>query len=428
MILHCPMMHRWLPAAKRPLDACLDAPPSKSVTHRALVAAALADGVSTVARPLDALDTRATVSGLEALGFPVVSEAGDLLVHGRGGRVAGGGRLDLNESGTSLRLLTAVAALGRASSRLDGAVRLQRRPLGPLTRALGSLGARVSGHGLPMTVGGTPFHGGEVSVPGSPSSQFASALMLIGPCLAGGLTLHIEPPAVSLPYIALTAEVMRAFGAEATRVEDLEWRIGMAPYVARTYLVEGDHSSASYFLAAPLIAGGRVRIRNLNSGSRQADACFSQILARLGAVIRTGTDWIEVGGSGELAGFDVSLNHAPDLVPTVAMLGLFASGASVIRDVPHLRSKESDRLHQLAVNLQRLGRVVRVCGDRLEIDASRAEPDPFVVETDGDHRIAMAFALAGLRVPGLAIDDADCVTKSNPGFWTDWNAMLGTSG
>jgi 3-phosphoshikimate 1-carboxyvinyltransferase len=413
-----------LPSVDHPIDARICAPSSKSVTHRALVAAALAEGDSEIIRPLDARDTRATLSGLEVLGIPVSVAAGRWTVRGQCGRIAGGGRLDLEESGTSLRLLTAVAALGTAASRIDGAARLRQRPLSELIATLRTLGARVVHDRLPLEVGGTPLRGGDVRVDGSRSSQFASALMLIGPYLEGGLRIRMEPPAVSLPYVELTRAVMRDFGVETTTLEALTWRIPAGRYRATEFSVDGDHSSASYFMAAPLVVGGCVRVERIDPGSVQADACFPRILERLGARVRSGETWIEIRSDGGVPAFDLSMGHAPDLVPTVAALALFSDGPSVIRDIAHLRLKESDRMRQLAVNLRRLGRPVEIREDRLEIGGPGTDLQAARIETAGDHRIAMAFALVGLRVPGLSVDDADCVTKSNPNFWNDWKSML----
>ncbi len=417
-------MPRTLPSAHRPLDAIVTAPSSKSVTHRALIAAALADGESDIVRPLDARDTRATAAGLEGLGVPVSMHGDRWSVCGRDGRIAGGGRFDLEESGTSLRLLTAVAALGDAASRLDGAPRLRERPLGELITSLRSLGARVVGDRLPIDAGGTPFHGGEVHVDGSRSSQFASALLLIAPCLERGLTIRAGASSVSLPYVELTRQVMRAFGVESIELKPQVWHVASGRYTARTFVVDGDHSSASYFLAAPLLVGGRVRVRHLDPDSPQADAALQQILESLGAQVERGEDWVEVRSDGGVPAFDLSMAHAPDLVPTVALLGLFAEGPSTIRDIAHLRLKESDRIEQLGLNLRRLGREIELHDDRMFLGETRSAPGAVTIETAGDHRMAMAFALAGLRVEGMSVDDADCVAKSNPRFWEDWESML----
>lgn len=417
-------MLRLLPSTDRLLEARVHAPPSKSVTHRALVAAALASGESEVHRPLVARDTRATSAGLSALGLPVRETGTCWTVAGRSGEVPGGGRLELDESGTSLRLLAAVAALGREPSRIDGAPRLRERPLSEALAALRELGAGIHGERLPLSLGGTPFRGGEVSVDGSRSSQFASALLLIGPCLPDGLVLRMPPPVVSLPYVELTCAVMRDFGVDVAKPEPLVWQVPGGGYRPTSFSVEGDHSSSSYFLAAPLVAGGRVRVEALDAGSSQADACFLSILEQLGATVRHGERWVEVASSAGVPSFDLSLGHAPDLVPTVAALGLFAEGRATIRDVAHLRLKESDRIEQIARNLRRLGRPVEARDDRLEIGPPAGPPTPGRVETAGDHRIAMAFALAGLAIRGVEVDDDACVDKSNPDFWNAWESML----
>jgi 3-phosphoshikimate 1-carboxyvinyltransferase len=404
-----------------PLDAVLSATPSKSVTHRALVAAALADGQSALHGPLDAHDTRATRDGLSSLGIEIRSESGRWLVRGCSGRVPGGGALALGESGTTMRFLTAVAALGETPSRLDGAPRLRERPLGDLASALGQLGGSLRSDaetgGLPLTAGGGSLRGGTVSLPGSPSSQYASALLLVAPRLPGGLALSIEPPAVSLPYVELTERVLRAFGVEVTRESELSWRVAGGGYAGRDYHIEGDHSSASYFLAAAAIVGGRVRVHNLDSNSAQADARLGTILRDLGCRVETGDDWVEVEGDGKIPGFDLDLGDAPDVVPTLAVLALFADGPSVLRGVAHLRHKESDRLEVLARNLRALGRHAVAFDDRLVVEP----PPPCLggarIGTAGDHRMAMAFAIAGLRVDGIQIEDPACVAKSNPSFW-----------
>lgn len=343
---------------------------------------------------------------------------------GRGGCITGRAHLDLGESGTSLRLLTAVAALGAAASRIDGAPRLRERPLDELLTALRTLGAGVQGDHLPIEVGGTPFHGGDIHVDGSRSSQFVSALMLIGPRLPGGLRIRMEPPAVSLPYVELTRAVMQRFGVETTSPEPLAWSIPEGHYRPASFAVDGDHSSASYFMAAPLLTGGSVRLERIDPRSAQADAAFPRILEQLGARVHRGETWIEIRSGGGVPAFDLSMGHIPDLVPTMAVLGLFSDGPSVIRDIAHLRLKESDRMEQLALNLRRLGRPVEIHENRLILGEPAAEPATTQIETAGDHRIAMAFALAALRIKDLSLDDADCVAKSNPGFWADWEAML----
>jgi len=420
---------RRIRCAKSAPSAAFRAPPSKSVTHRALVAAALARGRSAVRNPLDADDTRVTREGLSALGVPVTDESGTWVVEGRDGLVAGGGRLDLRESGTSARLLLALSALGEAPSVLDGDPRLRERPIADLAEALERLGARVvpgdrSGK-LPLEAGGVPPSGGRVEVPGDATSQYASALLLVGSRLPHGLDLTMRLPAVSLPYVRITERVLADFGVRV-RNDGLRWLVAPTRYRGREYVVEGDWSSASYLLAAAAVTGGRVTVDGVSASSAQADARLPAILRRTGCVVDVGRDRVEVRGGARWTGFDLDMNEAPDLVPTLAALAAFADGPCVIRGVGHLRHKESDRLETIASNLNAVGRPASVVGDRLEIGAPAGRLHGARIATASDHRIAMAFAVVGLRVEGVEIDDPGCVAKSHPGFWDQFEVLEGS--
>ena len=398
------------------------------MTHRALITAALADGPSEIVGPLESDDTDITRQGLASLGFETRVEPGRWRVQGGGGDVPGGGSLTLGDSGTSARFLVALAAMGRDPSDLDGSRRLRGRPMAGLLDVLHRLGARVEpggAKGLPVRVGGSPLQGGPAGLPPGPTSQFASALLLIAPRLPGGIDLTLEPPAASGPYVELTAEVMGSFGIRVERPEPLRWRVPGAGYEGRVYEVEGDHSAASYFLAAAAITGGRVRMEGLDPASAQPDRRLGGILEQLGCRLSRGEDWIEVRGGRRFDGFDLDLNDAPDLVPTLAVMALFADGPTRLRGIAHLRVKESDRLETLAANLRALGRAARALDDRLEIDAAEGSLHGARIETASDHRIAMAFALAGLRVAGIELDDPACVAKSNPAFWTQYRELGG---
>lgn len=413
--------------ARGALDVAVDAPPSKSVTHRALVAAALASGETTLVGPLDADDTRITLRGLAALGVEVRVDRDRWWIRGCPATLPGGAKIELGESGTSARLLTAVAALGSRPSTLDGAERLRQRPLRELTQALIGLGADVrstgAGTDLPLTAGGLRPRGGTVSVEASRSSQFASALLLVAPRLSRGLQLRLTPPVVSAPYVRLTAAVLCDFGVRVEHESELRWTVAAQDYAGREYAIEGDHSSASYFLASACVVGGRVRVRGLRAGSAQADARLGPLLAGLGCEVRGSRDRIDVRGSGNVPAFDVELADAPDLVPTVAVLGLFADGPCTIRGIAHLRLKESDRLELLAANLRALGRPAQAREDRLEIGPPPAALRGARLPTAGDHRMAMAFAVAGLRLDGVRVEQPDCVAKSFPRFWQSFAAI-----
>jgi len=424
------MRKRTIRIAAGPIDCEFCAAPSKSVTHRALVTAALASGVSTIRNPLDADDTRVTRDGLISLGVAIRSLDDAWIVEGAAGPLPGGGELYLGESGTSARFLTAVAVLGTSPSGLDGAPRLRERPMRELATALTRIGGAVrlsDSGGLPLRVGGQVAQGGEIRLPSGRSSQFASALLLIAARLGKGLDLELEPPVVSLPYVALTAAVLEQFGVDIKRIDELRWRVRPGEFHGREYRVDGDHSSASYFLAAAALLRGKVRVVGLDPHSDQPDARFGRILRRAGCTVTTGSDWIEVVSSGDVAPLDLELGDAPDLVPTLAVLALFAEGASTLRGIAHLRHKESDRLEVLARNLRDLGRDAQAGEDYLYVAPRSGALHGALIRTDSDHRMAMAFAVAGLRQPGIRIDDANCVTKSNPRFWDEFERIEGVT-
>ena len=421
------MNSRRIELAKAALDATLRAPASKSLTHRALVAAALADGSSTIRGPLVATDTRVTARALAALGVPVEMNEESWFVRGCRGVVPGGGALSLEDSGTSLRLLLAVAALSPSPSTLDGTARLRERPVEELADALRGMGAQVcsaGAAGLPLRAGGSAPRGGAVELFAGRSSQFASALLLVGSRLPEGLDLRLRPPAVSLPYIDLTVATLERFGIDVRRVGPLRWKVAPGGYAGRDLAIEGDHSTASYFLAAAAVAGGTVRVTGLDPESAQADRRLGSLLSDLGCEVQRGEDWVEVRGTGRIPAFDLVLTDAPDLVPTVAAIGLFSDGPSTVRGVAHLRHKESDRLELLARNLTALGRPSRVVSDGLVLEGPQAQLRGGTIVTGSDHRIAMAFAVAGLRLDGVTVDDADCVGKSDPGFWERLEALV----
>jgi 3-phosphoshikimate 1-carboxyvinyltransferase len=297
-----------------------------------------------------------------------------------------------------------------------------------LADALIRIGGTVSlsgSLGLPLRAGGASPRGGEVRLPSGRSSQFASALLLIAARLRHGLDLQLESPVVSLPYVELTGAVLGRFGIAVERLGSLRWRVRPSEFRGSEYRVEGDHSSASYLLAAAALVGGRVRVEGLDPNSAQADARFGRILERVGCALTTGADWIQVVSTGEVAPLDLEIGDAPDLVPTLAVLALFAEGASTLRGIAHLRHKESDRLDALARNLRSLGREASAGADYLHVAARTGPLRGATIRTASDHRVAMAFAVAGLRRRGIRIDDPICVSKSNPRFWRQFARLEG---
>lgn len=418
------MNFRPIRPGRGPLDATVRAPGSKSVTHRALVVAALATGDSEVRFPLDSEDIRATVDGLRAVGAVLEPVAGHWRVRGCGASVAGGGEANLGESGTSMRLLAAVAALGGSPTRFQGAGRLADRPMEELYGALRALGATVETAGpdraLPARIGGSTMRGGRVVVGASRSSQFASALLCVGARLPGGIEVRLDPPVVSRPYIDLTVEVLGAFGIAVRQDGERRWSVREAAYAGRRFDVECDHSAAAFLEVAAAVRGGTVHVEGLRAESVQPDARLGRLLREIGCDVSVDTTGVRITGGGAIPGFEVDLSEAPDLAPAVSILALFSPAPCTLHGLSHLRFKESDRLTVLASNLAALGRAVEIRGDSMHFAAQ----DPGMlagvrIATAGDHRIAMAFAVAGLVLPGVEIADPDCVAKSYPGFWDD---------
>lgn len=414
----------------RPPDVELTLPGSKSFTNRALLIAALAEGRSTVREALLSDDTRYMAIALRALGFSVELDETrqEFAVEGQGGRIpAGHATLDVGNAGTAARFLTAALALGAGRYVLDGSARMRKRPAQPLLDALGQLGARaraLNGDGCPpLVVEGGPIRGGRVTVDGSQSSQFASALCLVGPVIPDGLTVEVTGGVVSEPFLRLTAASMRAFGA-APKIESSGGRlvISVPPtgYRAREYLVEPDATAASYFLAAAALTGGRVRVLGLGRGSAQGDLGFVEVLSALGATCVIAEEHVEVVGPKDgdtLGGLDVDMGRISDTWMTLAALAPFAREPVTIRGVGHTRRQESDRVSAMATELQRLGARVDEVEDGLTVHPSAASLHGAHVQTYDDHRIAMSLALVGLRVPGVVIEGAECVSKTFPEYF-----------
>jgi len=403
------------------IDLSITAPPSKSFSHRALVAAALARGSSSIEDPLISDDTTITATALRSLGVPLVWEGGVVRITGVDGRfpTREEALLDLGDSGTSMRFFAALALLAGNPVVLQGSPRMHERPIGPLVSALREVGGEVRYLGKegypPLRVAGA-LRGGDVVVDGSISSQFISALLMAAPCGEGDLSLTVSPPPVSRSYLDLTAGVMSAFGAPLDRKDYTRFFVkGGTGYRGRTYSIEGDFSSASYFLATGAVCGGRVRVGNLNRESPQGDRRFPEILEEMGCRVRWDSAGILLESHGSLSGVDVEMSGSPDTVQTLCAVAAFARSPTRISGIDHLRHKESDRIQATAGSLRTLGGDVRVEGDTVTI-----HPRPLhggVIDPEGDHRTAMAFAVIGLGAGGVTIRDAECVSKSYPQFW-----------
>jgi 3-phosphoshikimate 1-carboxyvinyltransferase len=404
-------------------------PTSKSLTNRALVAAAVADGGNLVS-PLDCTDTRVLATALAGAGWPIAwgtdIEIGKRAVPGQ--QV----HLDLEDSGTGSRLIVALLAASPGSFIVDGSVRLRERPMRPLIDALFRLGAgvRSSDGFLPVEIEGASLDGGKVEVQPEVSSQFVSALVMAGPLMRDGLNLEVFGPLPSAPYLDLTVDVLRAFGAELDVSDDRRrWNVQPTPLQRTRYSVEGDWSAAAFFLAAVAIAGGEVELETLDPASRQGDRAVIRILADAGLDF----DWHGgrlIARGPVIAPISADLRQTPDLFPALAAAAACAPPGSRFFGLDHLKHKESDRLSVMVQNLERLGAKLNVRGSEAEIEKTvdGGSGTPRAVTAAGDHRIAMAMAVTALSAGPLALDDPDCVSKSFPQFWKLWDRLLGNRG
>ncbi len=402
-------------------DAAVDVPGSKSLTNRALVPAALAQGVSRLTNALFSDDTVVMVESLRRLGFEVQVDERTLtmLVEGRGGVIpSNAADLFVGNAGTAARFLTAMVTLGRGRYRIDGVERMRERPIQDLLDALTMLGAvaTATNGAPPVEVDARGLPGGRAVIRGDVSSQFLSALLMAAPYAAGDVEVAVEGRLVGAPYVEMTLVVMDAFGVEVEQEGLRRFRIRSGQrYRAREYAVEPDASSAAYFFAAAAITGGRITVPGLSAESLQGDARVVDLLEQMGCTVERGPRHLAVRGARALRGIDVDLGGMSDQTMTIAAIAPFADGPTRIRGVAHIRHQESDRLAATAAELRRLGQEVDEQADGLVITPRPVRPA--IVQTYGDHRIAMAFAVTGLRVPGIAIADPGCVAKTFPDFF-----------
>jgi 3-phosphoshikimate 1-carboxyvinyltransferase len=354
---------------------------------------------------------------------------GAFAVTGTGGRLqACSDPLYLGNSGTSMRLLTAVAALGRGEYRLTGSERMGSRPIAQLIDGLTQIGVPV--HSLantgcpPLAVTGGRVRGGQLTLDCSLSSQYLSALLLIAPYTAEGLDITVSAGPVSRPYIDMTVAVMEDFGVGVAREGYRRFRVaGGRRYRAGRYEVEADASQAGYFWAAAAITGTTITVRGTAGGSLQGDSRLIELLAAMGCRVAAAAEGITVSG-GPLRAITADMRDMPDMVPTLAVVAAFARGTTTVRNVAHLKAKESDRIAAVVSELNRMGVSARAAADGLTVTGG--QPTGAVIETYDDHRIAMSFALAGLKVPGVVIRDPDCVKKSFPNYWQVFETLFAT--
>lgn len=416
------------PQATGPLSAVVELPGSKSLTNRALVLAALADGRSVVRRPLRSRDTELMAAALRVLGVEVTDDGDDWVIEGVPGPLQPRGTsIDVGNAGTVARFVPAVAALASGPVAFDGDPRVRERPLAPLLKALASLGVSLSSvDGLPTTVHGTgSVRGGAVSVDATQSSQLVSGLLLAAPRFDKGVVATHEGGRLpSVPHLAMTVDALRASGAEVDDSTAGVWRVAPGPLLPRDAAVEPDLSTAAAYLAAPLVAGGAVTVDGWPADTRQPGAVLPDLLEQMGGVVSRTATSVTVSAGGDLVGIEADLGDAPELTMVLTALAALASTPSRFRGVAHIRLQETDRLKALATELNAIGGDVTETEDGLTVVPSALGPG--VLASYDDHRIAMAWAVLGLGVAGIEVDDIGTTRKTVPDFVGSWSALLGS--
>jgi 3-phosphoshikimate 1-carboxyvinyltransferase len=405
-----------------PVDANVSVPGSKSIANRALVCASLAEGTSELANVPDGDDTVAMLDCLHQLGLDAELDGERVSVTGVGTDwTKGPHTLHAALAGTTSRFVTALASLSSDQITVDGHPPLRSRPFGPLHEALAQLGVAVtpgeSFGNLPVTIQGPPTTG-RAAIRGDVSSQYVTALMLIGPYLPGGLRLHLTTELISRPYVDLTAAVMGWFGCSQVGVGEHLITVAPGEYAPSNVSIEPDASSASYPLAIAAVVGGAVQVDGLGTTALQGDSRFADHLAAMGCDLERDERMVRVRRSEPLSGIDIDMADVSDLVPTMAVVAAFADSPSRIRGVGFIRGKESDRLGDLANELRKAGADVTETDDGLDIRPSAELLRPARLATHHDHRLAMAFAVLGSAIEGVEVEDPGVVSKSWPGFWT----------
>jgi 3-phosphoshikimate 1-carboxyvinyltransferase len=405
---------------QRAPDATIRVPGSKSVTNRALIIAALAQGHSRILNPLFSDDSFWLMNALVRLGIDISAdgESGEVYVRGQSGEIyARSVDLFVGNAGTVARFLPPVLALGRGPYTVDGVPRMRERPVADLVDAMRQLGVAVDYAGeharFPLTIKGGGIRGGEVRVSAGESSQFVSGLLMASPYAEAPVTLHPQGRN-EWPYVGITVALMRAFGVEVVEANG-RFTVAPAMYSSREYEVEPDASGASYFMAAAAVTGGRVRIPGLGSSSPQGDLRFAEVLRHMGCKVEITSNNVEVIGPDRLQGVEVDMNAFSDTMITLSAIAPLATTPTTIENIAHTRLQETDRLSAVATELNRLGIETHTTSSSIRIIPGQIRPG--VVRTYGDHRMAMAFAVTGLVVSGIRIGDPGCVTKTFPGYF-----------
>ncbi|MHB8779344.1 MAG: 3-phosphoshikimate 1-carboxyvinyltransferase [Anaerolineales bacterium] len=414
-----------------PLNAAVHIPGSKSLTNRALLIASLAQGTTHITNALFSDDSIYFARALQTLGFDVQLDETNhtMTVAGLGGRIpATKAELFIGNAGTAARFLSAFLALGDGEYILDGEPRMRERPIGDLVDSLTQLGANISALSFreragvrefcpPIKIIASGLPGGKTKITGTISSQFLSALLMVAPYAKSLIEIEVTTDLNSKPYVDMTIAIMRDFGVKIERKDYSRFTIRPAAYLPlSTFPIEPDASAASYFFAAPAVCGGTVRVEDISSKSVQGDLAFLYVLNQMGCEIKEGRNFIEVTGSKTLSGVDMDMRDIPDTAQTLAVIAPFASSPTRIRGIASARVKETDRISATCTELKRLGVQVEEHEDGMTIHPC-SNIQPASIQTYNDHRMAMAFSLVGLRIPGVTIENPACVSKTFPNYF-----------
>ena len=413
------------PLATSAISAQLSIPGSKSLTNRELVLSALASSPSEILNPLESRDSSLMIQALKQLGSEIESTPNSLRITPK--PISGPAQIDCGLAGTVMRFVPPVAALAKGEISFDGDLAARARPMKTTVESLRALGVEVSGSGLPFTIHGTgEVLGGELSIDASESSQFVSGLLLVAARFKNGLTLnHVGETLPSIPHIEMTIDTLARRGVKVSKLSQTSWRIEPGEISGRTVEIEPDLSNAGPFMAAALVAGGSVTINNWPASTTQVGNDFIDLLTLMGGEFSRAGSGMSVTGSGEIKGIEIDLSSAGELTPVIAALGALANSKSVISGVAHLRGHETNRLKALVDEINSIGGKATETQDGLVIEPSDLRGGLW--KTYGDHRMATAGAIIGLRVPGIEIEDITVTSKTMPGFESLWAKMLGAA-
>ncbi|MEM2918632.1 MAG: 3-phosphoshikimate 1-carboxyvinyltransferase [Candidatus Altiarchaeota archaeon] len=407
---------------KRRKNVVVKAPASKSLTNRALIIASLAKGTSTLRNVSFCEDTFHMINSLRVFGIRISKKKNKLLVNGTGGKLVAYGKKELfvGNSGTAMRFLTTFAGLSKGGEiTIRGNERMNKRPIQDLIDALKQSGVAIhskNNNGCPpVVIKSSKFFGGNIKLNGTTSSQYLSSLLMCAPFAKEGAKIEIIGELTSKPYVDMTIDLMKRFGVMVKRKDYKKFNITKQKYKARDILLEGDATNASYFFALAAITKGTIRVNEINPKTIQGDIKFLDILKQMGCKIKKGKDWVEIQGR-TLRGITTDMNSMPDVVPTLAIVALFAKGRTKIKNVKNLRIKETDRLRALTNELEKIGAKVKELEDGLLISPVKKLKE-CKIETYNDHRIAMSFGILSLVEPRIKIKNPNCVKKSFPEFW-----------